>query len=102
PRLYGVWHIDNQLSLKGGVSAGFKTPTLRAATDGWGQATGGRGGNAVILGNSDLEPETSTTTEIGLAWRNHNNLSTSLTLYQTDFKDMISEQRLCNNCIAPD
>src|SRR5699024_2125621 len=32
PRLYGVWHIDNQLSLKGGVSAGFKTPTLRAAT----------------------------------------------------------------------
>jgi len=95
PRVYGVWMATEQLSLKGGISTGFKAPGLRAAVADWGQITGGGGEPAVIVGNPNLKPEKSTSQEIGLIWDNRNNLNTSLTVFNTDFKDKISEQRRC-------
>src|SRR5699024_3153868 len=99
PRLYSVWHPTERLTLKGGISTGFKAPSLRASVEGWGQITGGRTSAvpAVIIGNSDLKPEKTTTAEISLGWNNHRNLSTSLTLYQTEFRDMIAEKRICTD-----
>ncbi len=95
PRLYGVWKATPELSVKGGISSGFKTPSLRAAVADWGQITGGGGDPAVIRGNPDLKPEKSRSQEIGVIWDNHRNLSTSLTLFNTDFKDKITEVRSC-------
>ncbi|MFU9076233.1 ligand-gated channel protein [Proteus sp. LHD240705] len=97
PRVYGVWHMADEWTLKGGVSTGYRSPDLRQATKTWGQATGGSGGNAVIYGNPDLKPEKSVTEEIGIIWDNRDNLTASITIYNTDFKDKITERRICDD-----
>lgn len=97
PRVYGVWHMADEWTLKGGVSTGYRSPDLRQATKTWGQATGGSGGNAVIYGNPDLKPEKSVTEEIGIIWDNRDNLTASITVYNTDFKDKITERRICDD-----
>jgi len=97
PRLYGVWHATDNFTLKGGVSTGFKAPGLRSAVADWGQVTGGRGDPAVIVGNPDLKPEASVSQEISLNWDNRDDLASSLTFFNTDFKDKISEVRRCTD-----
>ncbi|MFC4621839.1 ligand-gated channel protein [Comamonas nitrativorans] len=97
PRLYGVWKATEHLNVKGGISTGFKAPALRAAVADWGQITGGGGDPAVIVGNPNLKPEKSTSQEIGLLWDNRHNFSTSFTLFNTDFKDKITEIRDCSD-----
>ncbi|HIE4216126.1 TPA: ligand-gated channel protein [Proteus mirabilis] len=96
PRVYGVWHLADEWTLKGGVSTGYRSPDLRQATASWGQATGGGRYDAVIFGNPDLKPEKSVTEEIGIIWDNRDNLTASLTIYNTDFKDKIMEKRVCD------
>jgi len=95
PRLYGVWHASETLSVKGGVSTGFKAPGLRSAVADWGQITGGGGDPAIIVGNPNLKPEKSVSQEIGVLWNNRSNLDASLTLFNTGFKDKITEARRC-------
>lgn len=51
PRVYGVWHLDESWTVKGGVSTGYRSPDLRRATASWGQVTGGGSLNGVIFGN---------------------------------------------------
>lgn len=98
PRLYGVWHATEQLTLKGGVSSGFKAPSLRSAVADWGQITGGGGGvPAVIVGNPNLKPEKSLSQELGVVWDNQNGMVNSLTFFNTNFKDKISETRRCTD-----
>ncbi|MGJ3352829.1 ligand-gated channel protein [Providencia sp. Je.9.19] len=95
PRLYGVWHADEQWTIKGGVTTGYKAPSLRESSANWGQATGGSKGNAVIYGNPNLKPEKSVTEEIGVIWNNQDNITAGVTIYNTDFKDKITEIRRC-------
>lgn len=95
PRLFGVWQTTDYWTIKGGVSSGYRTPNIRATVADWGQATGGAGGNAVILGNPDLKPETSISTELGTFWDNLNGLSIGATVFQTRFDDKITEYREC-------
>ncbi|GAA0336812.1 ligand-gated channel protein [Morganella psychrotolerans] len=95
PRVYGVWHLDESWSVKGGVSTGYRSPDLRQATASWGQATGGGNSNAVIFGNPELKPEKTVTEEISVMWNNQDNLNMSLTVFNTDFKDKITEIRRC-------
>lgn len=97
PRLYGVWHATEQFSVKGGISTGFKAPSLRSAVADWGQITGGGGDPAVIRGNPGLKPEKSTSQEIGVVWDNQRGLGSSLTLFNTNFKDKITEIRTCSD-----
>lgn len=97
PRMYGVWHATDNLSFKGGISTGFKAPGLRQTVADWGQATGGPGGNAIIMGNPNLKPEKSISQEFGIVWDNRENWNSSLTFFNTTFKDKISEVRECSN-----
>ena len=94
PRLYGVWKTTDSITLKGGISAGYRSPDLRQATDGWGQITGR--GSGMILGNSDLEAEKSISHEIGIAWNNYQGTKAELTAFYTQFKDKITEERTCD------
>ena len=86
PRLYSVWNMSPEWTLKGGVSTGYRSPNLREITPDWGQVS--RGGN--VYGNPDLEPETSLNKEIALLYGNDANLNGSLTLFHNDFKDKIT------------
>ena len=48
------------------------------------------------MGNSDLKPEESTSLKIGLYWDNQHSIQISTTLFHTDYKDKITEQRICD------
>lgn len=96
PRVYGVWHMADEWTLKGGVSTGYRSPDLRQATSTWGQVTGGGRLDGVIFGNANLKPEKSVTEEVSLIWDNRDNLNASITVYNTDFKDKIMEKRVCD------
>jgi outer membrane receptor for ferrienterochelin and colicins len=95
PRLYGVWDATDQLTIKGGVSTGFKAPEIRQIAPGYVSTTGGGGcsytGRAcgVILAEPNLTPETSTSYELAALWEN-DAVALGATLFYTEFKDKIS------------
>ncbi|GAA5011535.1 colicin FY TonB-dependent receptor YuiR [Acinetobacter puyangensis] len=103
PRIYGVYHLTDGFTLKGGVSTGYKQPNIAQVTEGFGQGTGGSGSpaphpRALILGNPDLDPEKSVSYEFGFNYSDSDNgLFSSLMIFQTDYKDKISESRICDN-----
>lgn len=101
PRAYLVWTASETLTLKGGVSTGFRAPELRAVIDGYAYTTGGANCNygagqcGVIIGDPDLKPETSVNYELNALWRPTLNLSLNATLFRTDFEDKIDSDRAC-------
>lgn len=87
PRLYAVWNASDALTIKGGVSTGFKTPGLRQTVDGYYYTT--QRGAGVIVSNPDLQPETSTSYELSGVYTAPG-YELGATLFHTDFKDKIS------------
>ncbi len=104
PRLYALYSLTPELTLKGGVSTGYKQPSLTDATEGFGGTTGGGGwqsvaphARAISIGNPELKPETSTNYELGFNYSDPAaGLSTSLMLFHTLYQDKIAEDRFCS------
>ncbi|NPD16985.1 TonB-dependent receptor [Xinfangfangia sp. D13-10-4-6] len=94
PRLYAVWHASDALTIKGGVSGGYKTPTLKQADSNIFEPSGGDG-RARDQGNSNLKPEESTNFEIGAIWESESGVQVGLTAYHTRFKNKIATQQIC-------
>ncbi len=99
PRLYLVYHPLPAWTIKGGVSQGFRAPSLKENSPSAATNSGGRGctslrplgyvrGTCYMAGNADLEPETSTAGEIGVAYDQHG-WEFGLTYFHTDFKNKI-------------
>lgn len=86
PRVYGVWGLTDSTTLKGGVSTGFRAPSLRQTVPDWGQVS--RGGN--MYGNPDLEPETSVNYELGLYSDLTESITASAGVFYNEFKDKIT------------
>ncbi len=102
PRLYAVWNATPGLTVKGGVSTGFKAPGIREIAPGYLYTTGGRGCTldpdaaqpcGVIVGDPDLEAETSTNYELGLLWGN-DTLSLGATWFHNEIEDKIANARV--------
>lgn len=93
PRAYGVWSMTPNWVLKGGVSTGYRAPSLRETSEGWAQISGG----GDIYGNSELTPETSVNQEISLNYQSDFGLTSSITLFHNDFKDKITRVS-CPSC----
>ncbi|MDD0842478.1 TonB-dependent receptor domain-containing protein [Pseudomonas sp. Gutcm_11s] len=93
PKVYAVYHLNENFTLKGGVTSGYKAPSLRQSATDFGSSS--RGG--VIIGNPDLVPETSLNRELGIGYENFElDLSSTLTVYQTDYDDKINRTgRVC-------
>ncbi|WP_282272217.1 TonB-dependent receptor [Stenotrophomonas sp. PS02298] len=90
PRLYGVYTVNPQWTVKGGVSTGFKTPKTTQLYDG---VTGfGGQGTSPMFGNPDLKPETSTSTELAVYWQHPDGHNFNTTLFHNKFDDKISSQ----------
>lgn len=99
PRLYGVYTLDRAWTLRGGVGTGFKAPSLRQSAAGYCMTTGGAAGATpgTLCGSPDLQPETATSAELGLAWGAHghsvettvfaNRVSNRVTSYDTGLPD---------------
>ncbi len=98
PRAYLVWNALPQWTFKGGISQGYKTPRINQMVDG---IIGfGAQGTLPLLGNAELKPETSTTSEVGVIFDNERWLTFNTTYFYTDFKDKIESERI-PNCLAP-
>ena len=96
PRLYGVWNATDQITVKGGVSTGFRAPDIRNIAPGYAYTTGGGGCSygpngtcGVIIADPSLKAESSTSYEIGAVWDN-GDVILGATYFYTDFKDKIS------------
>jgi outer membrane receptor for ferrienterochelin and colicins len=108
PRSYAVWHATDNLTLKGGVSTGFRAPEIRQIAPGYAYTTGGGGCTygptgtcGVILADPDLRAETSTSYEIAALWDNLNGFTASATYFYTDFKDKISNALVLDDAGNP-
>ncbi|MBP5978882.1 MAG: TonB-dependent receptor [Halomonas sp.] len=106
PRVYANYHLTPEWTFKGGVSTGYSQPGLAAATEGFGRGTGGGGSpaphaRALIIGNENLSPETSTNYEAGFVFTSDDRrLTSSMMLFYTQFEDKIAEDRYCNTADA--
>ena len=96
PRAYAVWNVNEALSLKGGVSRGFKTPRVEQIASG----IIGFGGQGRIpqIGTPGLKPEISTSYEAGVFLDNGGFVSGNVTLFKNDFTDKIAGGPGIPNC----
>src|SRR5690606_28236490 len=90
PRLYGVFNASAQWTIKGGVSTGFKTPKTTQLYDGV-VGFGGQG-TSPMLGNPDLQPETSTSVELAAYWQHADGHNLNATVFRNTFDDKIASQ----------
>ncbi|OED42752.1 hypothetical protein ACH42_11700 [Endozoicomonas sp. (ex Bugula neritina AB1)] len=93
PRVYGVYHLNDQLTLRGGYSAGFLTPELKQADSGIVEDAGRSLG--FDKGNTDLKPEETDSFEVGIAYLSETDIQTTLTLFHTKFNNKIDKEFVC-------
>lgn len=87
PRGYLVWSATEMLTVKGGMSRGFKAPKVNQLMNGVVGLAGQ--GTTTSLGNPALKPEVSTSTEIGMLLDNLNGWTSSATLFHNKIDDKI-------------
>lgn len=90
PRLYGVYTLNEQWTIKGGVSTGFKTPKTTQLYDGV-VGFGGQG-TSPMFGNPDLKAETSVSSELAVYWTHDKGHNFNATIFKNDFDDKIASQ----------
>lgn len=96
PRAYGVWNVSRALTIKSGVSRGFKTPRVEQIAEGI-IGFGGQG-RIPLLGTPTLTPETTTTYEAGVYFDDDGVFSGNVTLFNNDFTDKIAAGPGIPNC----
>lgn len=90
PRLYANYKLSDTWSLRAGVAQGFKAPTLRQSTASYCMSTGGGSlPRGPLCGNPNLDPEESTTEEIGIRYDAASGLAFGMTLFNNDFKHKV-------------
>ncbi len=87
PRAYAVYTANDNWTLKGGVSRGFKAPQVQALYDGINGATSQ--GKQLSIGNPDLKPEKSTNYETGVYYNADNGFLANATIFYNLYKDKI-------------
>lgn len=87
PRAYLVHNASSELTFKGGVGTGFKTPTLLQLDKGFHLSS--CQGACTMVGNPDLKPETSVNYELGTAYTQER-WSLNATVFQSELRDMIT------------
>ncbi|MBL7249231.1 TonB-dependent receptor [Alloalcanivorax marinus] len=102
PRAYAVYNFTPQFTLKGGVSAGYRTPDLKQGDSNWVEGGGGRSVDGGDIGNDDLKPEKSLTYELGALWEGYNGVQASVTVFHTDYDDKIEKPIICDRVSGPD
>lgn len=99
PRLYGVWNPVERWTIKGGVSQGYKTPSIEMLTDGiYGF---GAQGTLPFVGNPDLKPETSITSELNVFYVADSGFTASAGVFINRFTDKLARGTPKPNCTFP-
>lgn len=100
PRTYLVWNANDNWTLKGGYSEGYKAPRLERLTNGI-YNVGGQG-RTPLFGNPDLKPETSRNLEFGTYFNNQSNFDANITAFYSQVKDKIVTGPTERTCDAKD
>lgn len=79
PRAYLVWNSTDNWTFKGGVSQGYKTPDINDLHSGINGATSQ--GKTITIGNPDLKPEKSTSTELAAYYDNFAGFNANATIF---------------------
>ncbi|KGH49474.1 ferric siderophore receptor protein [Acinetobacter idrijaensis] len=87
PRAYLVWNTNDMLTIKGGVSTGYKAPSAKALENSLINVSGQ--GENYVFGNPDLKPETSTNYELGFNLQPTDNINFTTTGFYNQIKDAI-------------
>ncbi|EHC4325059.1 TonB-dependent receptor, partial [Escherichia coli] len=95
PRAYMVWEVNNEWTLKGGVTTGYKAPSMSQLHNGISGVSGQ--GKTNLLGNPSLKPEESVSYEVGLYYDNHSGLNTNLTGFWTEYSNKIVSYSIDDN-----
>lgn len=96
PRVYAVWQATPSLTIKSGVSTGYKTPRLEQLVDG---IIGfGAQGRTALIGTPGLTPERSVNSEIGMAYEHASGVDINLALFNNEFRDKITAGTPIANC----
>ncbi|QXZ10300.1 TonB-dependent receptor [Comamonas sp. Y33R10-2] len=90
PRLYAVYQASSALTLRGGVTTGFKAPTIRQSSAEYCMSSGGPTNiPGSLCGNPALKPETSVTQEFGMSYEWAPAHILTATLYNTNFRNKV-------------
>lgn len=90
PRVYLVYHLNENIAFKGGIAKGYKTPAVKKLTNRYYNYSNGN----AYFGNSSLKPEESINYELGVDFRIFDFVHYSITGFITDFTDQISSEDL--------
>lgn len=90
PRVYLVYHLNENVAFKGGIAKGYKTPAVKQLTNGYYNYSNGN----AYFGNPSLKPEESTNYELGVDFRMFDFAHYSITGFITDFTNQISSEDL--------
>lgn len=100
PRAYIIWNAADNWTVKGGVSRGYKAPTLNQMHDGISGVIDQ--GRTINIGSPHLDPEITTNTEVALYYDNYRNFNANITLFHNKFKDKIASGPDLPNCHSTD
>ncbi|MDX4011737.1 TonB-dependent receptor [Aliarcobacter skirrowii] len=87
PRAYAVYTANDNWTIKGGISRGFKAPQVQQLHDGINGATAQ--GAQLTIGNPDLKPEKSTNYEAGVYYNADNGFLANATVFFNKYEDKI-------------
>ncbi|SDF64213.1 MULTISPECIES: TonB-dependent receptor domain-containing protein [unclassified Duganella] len=102
PRAYLVYHVDQHITLKGGLARAFRAPTLLQGSQNWGSVSCGSATvGCYIVGSAALKPETSTSKELGAQF-DYGKVGGGVTVFHNNLKDMIDiTSRTADRVLAP-
>lgn len=95
PRAYMVWDVSDEWTLKGGVTTGYKAPSLSQLHNGISGVTAQ--GTVNTVGNPNLKPEESISYETGLYYENDTGLNANITGFYTEYKNKIVSYSIDDN-----
>ncbi|MBY6006074.1 FepA family TonB-dependent siderophore receptor [Salipiger bermudensis] len=95
--LNASYDLTSEWTIKGGIAQAYKSPTVYQLSDGYVYTTRGNGcpypyyrdGPCYVLGNDDLDPETSINKEIGIQYTGLQGINATLTYFHNDYRDKI-------------
>lgn len=97
PRAYLVWNTNENLTLKGGVSTGYKAPSAKALHNGVISVSGQ--GATFGVGSPNLKPEESTNYELGFNY-NKGSFDLTTTAFFNKIEDLITDGADLWNCYS--
>lgn len=99
PRAYLVWNTNDILTIKGGITTGYKAPSAKDLENGLVDMSGQ--GKTYAFGNPNLKPETSTNYELGFNLQPTDKINFTTTAFYNQIEDAIISKDISDQAICP-